>query len=609
MDELAHLSVGVSVPLGGLRSGLGLMKGMVAGAAGAISASLTGAFAVAGGIGIAKGVGAVVSGLYNMVSQGIAFNAQMETMKAGFEVMLGSADKATTLMGQLQEFAKATPFEMPQLANLATQLLATKKVGQDELLPMMKKLGDAASGSAEGFAALPRVGRAIAQMFGKGKIQAEEMNQLAEAGIPAWQALAAATGKTEAELRALAQQGKLGDDAIRALIEGLGKQFEGMAEKQSKTFSGMWSTFKDAANIALGKISTPIFERLKKGMAALVEFMDSPAFSEAIDRIGAGIEYVMQLIEMMIPSIVSGIQLAVDAVQWFMENWRMVFEYVQAQSEATSQWLYEQLIYTLNERLPFAMIALWDGFVAGAKAATDYIAQIFVSLATLVKSIFEAIAQSVSVRMAAMGKALELVKQGRLGDALDALVQGEVQSAAGLGVGVGAAAKQFAESTAPIAGAIGKAAGDAMGETLSKMPDFKPSERLQNLQKNADQMGRRLGESWEQFRRRRAAAAVEEESIGDKIAREEAGGEAAAIAEEEKKRKVGKAEFVGLTELNKRFQQALGGDQEAKDRKAQVVAVKEVAKNTKETLDINKKQLAADEKMIGELKTAFGFGP
>jgi hypothetical protein len=97
-------------------------------------------------------------------------------------------------------------------------------------------------------------------MLAKGKVSGEEMRQLAEAGIGAWDYLAKATGKSTAEVMKLSEKGLLpAKESIKVIVEGMQQDFGGMMEKQSKTFSGMMSTLKDGTNEAFGTVVKPLF--------------------------------------------------------------------------------------------------------------------------------------------------------------------------------------------------------------------------------------------------------------------------------------------------------------------------------------------------------------
>jgi tape measure domain-containing protein len=129
---------------------------------------------------------------------------------------------------------------------------------------MLTAVGDAVAGLGGGQEMIDGVTRALGQMKAKGKVSAEEMNQLAERGIPGWQMLADKMGLTTAEAMKLSEKGLIpADQAIQALTGGMEKKFGGMMDKQSKTMMGLFSTLKDVASNTLTQISGPIFDVLK----------------------------------------------------------------------------------------------------------------------------------------------------------------------------------------------------------------------------------------------------------------------------------------------------------------------------------------------------------
>ncbi len=95
------------------------------------------------------------------------------------------------------------------------------------------------------FERLQRITEAQGQAFGKQKLQAEEMRQLVEAGVPAWQLLTKVTGQSVAELRHLSEAGKLGEDAVKGLITEIGNASKGTAFANMKTMAGLISNMKD----------------------------------------------------------------------------------------------------------------------------------------------------------------------------------------------------------------------------------------------------------------------------------------------------------------------------------------------------------------------------
>lgn len=265
---------------------------MASGGGGGFGSTMAGV--VGGGL-VLGGISAAVGQMQSIANSGFDYNSAIEKSTVSFEVLLGSQSRAVSMMDQLRNFAAKTPFDLPTLNQAAVSLLATKKIAQADVLPIMQKLGDAAAGSSEGFASMPRITRAISQMLTKGKIQAEEMMQLSEAGVPAWNALATKMGKSTAEVQKLGEQGKLGVAEVMMLVEGLGDTYKGLAAKQSQTFEGLRSTITDNMQKAFGDASKPLFDFVKKGMVALVKVMDSPKFQAFTDTIASGIQWMIDL--------------------------------------------------------------------------------------------------------------------------------------------------------------------------------------------------------------------------------------------------------------------------------------------------------------------------
>lgn len=265
---------------------------MASGGGGGFGSTMAGV--VGGGL-VLGGISAAVGQMQSIANSGFEYNSAIEKSTVSFEVLLGSQSRAVSMMDQLRSFAAKTPFDLPTLNQAAVSLLATKKIAQADVLPIMQKLGDAAAGSSEGFASMPRITRAISQMLTKGKIQAEEMMQLSEAGVPAWNALATKMGKSTAEVQKLGEQGKLGVAEVMMLVEGLGDTYKGLAAKQSQTFEGLRSTITDNMQKAFGDASKPLFDFVKKGMTALVKVMDSPKFQAFTDTIASGLQWMIDL--------------------------------------------------------------------------------------------------------------------------------------------------------------------------------------------------------------------------------------------------------------------------------------------------------------------------
>lgn len=106
----------------------------------------------------------VGQGLFDLVKQGlksawdlsIGFDSQMQQNQIAFENMLGSADRAASLMAQLSDMAANTPFELPQLTEASKKLLAFG-FSASQIKPMLTSVGDAAAGLGLGAEGVNRI--------------------------------------------------------------------------------------------------------------------------------------------------------------------------------------------------------------------------------------------------------------------------------------------------------------------------------------------------------------------------------------------------------------------------------------------------------------------
>jgi tape measure domain-containing protein len=205
---------------------------------------------------------------------GIDFNAGMEQSQIAWETLLGSADEAKKTIDDLLKLGAQTPFEFEGLDKSA-KLLNMAGFEGDKLKNTLVAVGDAVSAVGGGQEELQGVSMALFQMSAKGKVSAEEMNQLAERGIPAWDLIAKKMGKSTRELMDMSQNGELfADKVIPMLVEGMGDRFGGAMEKQSKTYKGLMSTIWDNTKMLTGELTKNAFNTIKGHLENIIPLMD-----------------------------------------------------------------------------------------------------------------------------------------------------------------------------------------------------------------------------------------------------------------------------------------------------------------------------------------------
>lgn len=237
--------------------------------------------AVAGGAAIGLGI---ATGL-----KGAAFLQQAEI---SFTTLLGSGGKAQSMISDLSAFAAKTPFDLPGVVSSARSLIGTGTAAAD-VIPTLNSLGDATAAlglSSENYGSIVR---AVTQIQSKGKFQAEEALQIAEAGIPIYPLLAKAMGKTVPEIQKMMSEGKLlAEDALPALYAQMDKDYGGAMIKQSETLSGVWSTVQDTISMALADALLPLAPVLAKVLPPAADALAS-AITAVSDGI-AGLEPIVR---------------------------------------------------------------------------------------------------------------------------------------------------------------------------------------------------------------------------------------------------------------------------------------------------------------------------
>ena len=209
-------------------------------------------------VGVATAVGTIGAAV---VGLGVKYNAEMEQYKAGFTTMLGSAEQADKTIASLKSFAEKTPFELTDLANASTTLLA---FGEDvnNLEADLKMLGDISLGNQEKFKGLALV---FGQVQSQGKLMGQDLLQMINQGFNPLQVISEKTGESMASLKDKMSKGQISfemvADAMRTATSEGGQFFNAM-EAQSKTFTGQVSTLKDNVTSLFGEMSADISQSL-----------------------------------------------------------------------------------------------------------------------------------------------------------------------------------------------------------------------------------------------------------------------------------------------------------------------------------------------------------
>lgn len=212
--------------------------------------------------GIVAGAAAAGAAIGGLGVYAVKLASQMENTKIAFTTMLGSAEKAGAFIKDLQNFAAKTPFEFKGLTESASQMMAYGIAAKD-VIPTLTAVGNAVAAVGGGQDKIARVTTALGQMYAKGTVQAEEMRQLTEAGIPAWELLAKTLNTdVSGAMDMVSKRQVSAANGVAGLVSGMNERFGGMMEKQSKTVTGAFSNLMDGLEVAAISAGTKISQSL-----------------------------------------------------------------------------------------------------------------------------------------------------------------------------------------------------------------------------------------------------------------------------------------------------------------------------------------------------------
>lgn len=254
MATIADLLVKIGADTSDLRKELNATKRQIKSAFGSEALDVSKkSLAVLGGIG---------AGLAALGVASVKAGASLQSTKTAFTNMLGSAEKAQDFLGKMQDFAAKTPFEFSQVSQAAQKFIAFG-FSAEQVIPTLTAVGDAAAGVGLGAEGINRITLALGQMAAKSKVQAGEMMQLTETGIPAWKMLADQIGVSVPEAMSMVSKGAIdAATGITALVSGMEQSFGGMMDQQSQTISGTWSTLMDGLEQSAAQVGLQIAEAL-----------------------------------------------------------------------------------------------------------------------------------------------------------------------------------------------------------------------------------------------------------------------------------------------------------------------------------------------------------
>ena len=345
-----------------------------------------------------KKLGGVIAGAFatkavfdfgkKVASVGMEYNALRETSQTTWTTLLGSQEEAIAQLERIEQFAAKTPFSQMGVDQMAKYLHNAGYEGE-AVFDQLTKIGNMGSAFGVQEDALVEMTRQFSQVQQAGVAYTEDLNILADRGIPIYQALAEATGSTVAEVKKMASEGQITAEVYNAAIDSMAATTQGAMDAQSQTFSGMMSTLQDNLTKLAGLLTEQLFNAVKGVLdvflplieAFVSAYAESGSLSEAftsvvvpaLEKVGVNVEllqkiwdtftsFLSDVYNSMIAPLFDGFREMVDdTAQNFSKNSDSIMNIFENVGDILSQ-VWESVIKPMWDAFMEVLFTLWKVF-------------------------------------------------------------------------------------------------------------------------------------------------------------------------------------------------------------------------------------------------------
>ncbi|WP_051219843.1 tape measure protein [Rheinheimera baltica] len=316
--------------------------------------------------------------LYNVITNIFSTGILFEKLEVQFTALMGSFAGGEQATAWVKEFAKNTPLSIEEVSRAFVRL---KAFGLDPMDGSLQAITDQALKLGGGFQEVEGISLALGQAWAKQKLQGEEILQLVERGVPVWDLLAQATGKNTIELQKLSEQGRLGRDVIRQLMDEIGKQAAGSAAANMGLLSGLISNAKDNMQQFYNLIATSgVMDVLKEQIAQInLQFEQMAAdgrLQQIAQQISDSLSSIVQSGGGSLSAFLDNFAAFVQAVSALSGTIRIIFNGLSAGVSALAAAFTGAFSVMLNGYATLVAALGGDEISRGLKNAADFMQQL-----------------------------------------------------------------------------------------------------------------------------------------------------------------------------------------------------------------------------------------
>lgn len=212
-----------------------------------------------------------VTWITQLASWIISLWTNLEQAQIAFTTMLWSWQKANSLLKELSNFAKTTPFEITWLRDTAKQLLAFW-INSEEIIPTLKSLWDV---SAWLSVPIEQIAYAYWQVKVAWRLMWWELMQFTNAWVPLIAELSKNLWIAQSKIKDMVSDWKIWFKDVEEAFRTMSSEwwaFADMMDKQSNSVAWLWSNLKDTITQLGESIGTTFIPMISSVLQSILKF-------------------------------------------------------------------------------------------------------------------------------------------------------------------------------------------------------------------------------------------------------------------------------------------------------------------------------------------------
>ncbi len=257
-----------------------------------------------------------------VVREVLRVTAEFEDLRDSLKSVTGSAEGGAKAFEFISDFATRTQFSVQDLSR---SFITLKASGIEPTEKLLRVFTDTAAVTTDQIGVLEAMTRVFSRGV-QGGLGLEELNQIADRGIPVFKILEQQLGITRLEISKFGQTTDGAAKILKALEKGLGETFAGATEEKLDNLSVSFSNFGialDNLKDAFGQEVSPEVTRFTNNLAATIQFIEP-----LIELLGKLASFALMGVNIAFEAVGKSVAFVVDKFDAFLRFLGIVDEEV-----------------------------------------------------------------------------------------------------------------------------------------------------------------------------------------------------------------------------------------------------------------------------------------